>query len=317
MCMLEAGVRSCWGSLFILCLSFNQQDVTVFLVMFKCCSRKETFWFHSFFSDCSGNFLCSLGKWGKRGRDVTRELFLQRLRGRSGTWDCTRSRFWFCHILIQSHSPWTQVTDFCLFTGDVSPISMSPISQSQFIPLGEVLLLAISAMNSAHKPVTQEALTEHLQTCFPGNSSSHTSTEPTPPTSLCLGLLHRKTLHIIIRWSVFIYPWLFLSEHVQFLFNPVNYCICSAGLYFNLVRPHWTIREVLSTYLILRCCNVPPGPPTTFRYCWHINIVTEPVSYFIFLLMFLPYSFGDKCVLTSGVQQLARTQQTGLTFLLT
>ncbi|KAG7241954.1 hypothetical protein INR49_024701 [Caranx melampygus] len=57
--------------------------------------------------------------------------------------------------------------NFCLFTGDVSPISMSPISQSQFIPLGEVLLLAISAMNSAHKPVTQEALTEHLQTCFP------------------------------------------------------------------------------------------------------------------------------------------------------
>ncbi|KAM3612713.1 uncharacterized protein V6R79_013206 [Siganus canaliculatus] len=54
------------------------------------------------------------------------------------------------------------------YLGDVSPISMSPISQSQFIPLGEVLLLAISAMNSAHQPVTQEALTEHLHTCFPG-----------------------------------------------------------------------------------------------------------------------------------------------------
>lgn len=64
------------------------------------------------------------------------------------------------------------VTDLSFSTGDVSPISMSPISQSQFIPLGEVLLLAISAMNSAHKPVTQEALTEHLQTCFPGNTSS-------------------------------------------------------------------------------------------------------------------------------------------------
>ncbi|KAF3852455.1 hypothetical protein F7725_005810 [Dissostichus mawsoni] len=52
--------------------------------------------------------------------------------------------------------------------GDVSPISMSPISQSQFIPLGEILCLAISAMNSAHKPVNQEALVEHLTASFPG-----------------------------------------------------------------------------------------------------------------------------------------------------
>ena len=74
--------------------------------------------------------------------------------------------------VIADHNPVSpKVTDLSLSTGDVSPISMSPISQSQFIPLGEVLLLAISAMNSAHKPVTQEALTEHLQTCFPGNTS--------------------------------------------------------------------------------------------------------------------------------------------------
>lgn len=56
---------------------------------------------------------------------------------------------------------------FCS-AGDVSPISMSPISQSQFIPLGEILCLAISAMNSARKTVTQETLIEHLATCFPG-----------------------------------------------------------------------------------------------------------------------------------------------------
>uniref|UniRef100_A0A6I8QLM2 Storkhead box 2 n=1 Tax=Xenopus tropicalis TaxID=8364 RepID=A0A6I8QLM2_XENTR len=53
------------------------------------------------------------------------------------------------------------------YLGDVSPISMSPISQSQFIPLGEILCVAISAMNSARKPVTQEALIEHLTTFFP------------------------------------------------------------------------------------------------------------------------------------------------------
>ncbi|XP_077466123.1 storkhead-box protein 2-like isoform X3 [Stigmatopora argus] len=63
---------------------------------------------------------------------------------------------------------------------------MSPISQSQFIPLGEVLVLAISAMNSAHKPVTHEALTEHLQTCFPG--------VPTPTEEV----LHH-TLNMLVR----------------------------------------------------------------------------------------------------------------------
>lgn len=63
----------------------------------------------------------------------------------------------------------------CLSAGDVSPISMSPISQSQFIPLGEILCLAISAMNSARKPVTQEALMEHLTTCFPGNGNDGSS----------------------------------------------------------------------------------------------------------------------------------------------
>lgn len=82
---------------------------------------------------------------------------------------------------ISNYSFTLPKSNVCLFTGDVSPISMSPISQSQFIPLGEVLLLAISAMNSAHKPVTQEALTEHLQTCFPGNNHSHTSFQPTHP----------------------------------------------------------------------------------------------------------------------------------------
>ncbi|XP_077466122.1 storkhead-box protein 2-like isoform X2 [Stigmatopora argus] len=73
-----------------------------------------------------------------------------------------------------------------IHAGDVSPISMSPISQSQFIPLGEVLVLAISAMNSAHKPVTHEALTEHLQTCFPG--------VPTPTEEV----LHH-TLNMLVR----------------------------------------------------------------------------------------------------------------------
>ncbi|XP_073342370.1 storkhead-box protein 2-like [Pagrus major] len=93
------------------------------------------------------------------------------------------------------------------YLGDVSPISMSPISQSQFIPLGEVLLLAISAMNSAHKPVTQEALTEHLQSCFPG--------VPTPTEEV----LHH-TLSMLVRERK-IYP----TSDGYFIVTPQTYFI--------------------------------------------------------------------------------------------
>ncbi|XP_028271898.1 storkhead-box protein 2-like [Parambassis ranga] len=84
---------------------------------------------------------------------------------------------------------------------------MSPISQSQFTPLGEVLLLAISAMNSAHKPVTQEALTEHLQTCFPG--------VPSPTEEV----LHH-TLSILVRERK-IYP----TPEGYFIVTPQTYFI--------------------------------------------------------------------------------------------
>lgn len=84
--------------------------------------------------------------------------------------------------------------------GDVSPISMSPISQSQFIPLGEILCLAISAMNSARKPVTQEALMEHLTTCFPGKRRKNKALSKRTCVLVVLGLhmdsykYNRKTL---------------------------------------------------------------------------------------------------------------------------
>ncbi|KAL7889556.1 hypothetical protein AOLI_G00018140 [Acnodon oligacanthus] len=97
--------------------------------------------------------------------------------------------------------------------GDVSPISMSPISQSQFIPLGEILCLAISAMNSARKPVTQDALMEHLTTCFPG--------VPTPSPEIL-----RHTLNMLVRERK-IYP------------TPEGYCIVTPQTYFitpSLIR---------------------------------------------------------------------------------
>uniref|UniRef100_A0A3P8UMF2 Storkhead box 2 n=1 Tax=Cynoglossus semilaevis TaxID=244447 RepID=A0A3P8UMF2_CYNSE len=91
--------------------------------------------------------------------------------------------------------------------GDVSPISMSPISQSQFIPLGEILCLAISTMNSAHKPVNQEALMEHLTASFPG--------VPTPSTEVL-----RHTLNMLVRERK-IYP----TPEGYFIVTPQTYFI--------------------------------------------------------------------------------------------
>ncbi|NWZ14138.1 STOX2 protein, partial [Agelaius phoeniceus] len=92
-------------------------------------------------------------------------------------------------------------------SGDVSPISMSPITQSQFIPLGEILCLAISAMNSARKQVTQEALMEHLTTCFPG--------VPTPSPEIL-----RHTLNMLVRERK-IYP----TPDGYFIVTPQTYFI--------------------------------------------------------------------------------------------
>ncbi|XP_078252790.1 storkhead-box protein 2-like isoform X2 [Rhinoraja longicauda] len=126
------------------------------------------------------------------------------------------------------------------YLGNVSSISMSPISQSQFIPLGEILCLAISAMNASRKPVTHEALMEHLAICFPG--------VPAPSQEI---LCH--TLNLLVRERK-VYP----TPDGYFIVTPQTYFITPSLIRTNSKWYHLDERIPERS----RCTSPRPGTGT-------------------------------------------------------
>ncbi|XP_058263641.1 storkhead-box protein 2 isoform X3 [Hemibagrus wyckioides] len=118
---------------------------------------------------------------------------------------------------------------------------MSPISQSQFIPLGDILCLAISAMNSARKTVTQETLIEHLATCFPG--------VPTPSLEVL-----RHTLNMLVRERK-IYP----TPEGYFIVTPQTYFITPSLIHTNSKWYHLDERIPGG----MQPCSSPPSSTMT------------------------------------------------------
>ncbi|XP_069096605.1 storkhead-box protein 1 isoform X1 [Pleurodeles waltl] len=147
--------------------------------------------------------------------------------------------------------------------GDVSPVHMSPVPQSQFIPLTEVLCCTISDMNADHVVVTQDALMETLLKHHPGMA--------TPPQDVLYSTLgnlikERKIYH---------------TGEGYFIVTPQTYFITNNGENDN----KWHVSEdnpPLSpcvTYLVsmTSCTDMAKGNLPTVSHCPSCHCYSDPL----------------------------------------
>ncbi|CAM4593240.1 storkhead-box protein 1 isoform X1 [Caretta caretta] len=160
--------------------------------------------------------------------------------------------------------------------GDVSPVHMNPISQSQFVPLAEILCCAISDMNAAHVIVTQETLMDQLVKYYPGIT--------TPSQEILYSVLgtlirERKIYHtgegyFIVTPHTYFFTDNVMKDHKKFLLEDNCPLLPSASYLVSMESSADLTKENVPMVSHCRSCHCFPAQ-ATFREQRHQQLINH------------------------------------------